>query len=107
MNTTYPYLHQVFTDMIDLLYSNTFMAAQGRDALLLVEDTLTNYYGKFTLVIEGAVPTKDGGIYNVIARTKKSPVTALEAVTRLGPLRNVILGRIIRSFDPCISCATH
>ena len=77
------------------------------DALLLAEDTLTNYYGKFTLVIEGAAPTKDGGIYNVIARTKKSPVTALEAVTRLGPLRTVILGRIIRSFDPCISCATH
>ena len=84
MNTTYPFLHQVFTDMIDLIYSNTFMAAQGRDALLLVEDTIRNYYGKFTLVVEGAVPTKDSGIYNVIAQTKKGPITALEAVIRLG-----------------------
>lgn len=33
MNTTYPYLNQVFTEIIDLLYSNSFMAAQGKDAL--------------------------------------------------------------------------
>lgn len=84
MNTTYPYLNQVFTDIIDLLYSNTFMAAQGSDALILLEDTCNDYYGKFTLVVEGAVPTKDGGIYNIIAQAKNGPITALEAVRRLG-----------------------
>lgn len=84
MNTTYPYLNQVFRDMIDLLYSNTFMAAQGTDALQLLEDTMNHYQGKFTLVVEGAVPAKDGGLYNVIARTKKGPLTALDAVVRLG-----------------------
>lgn len=91
MNTTYPYLNQVFTDMIDLIYSNTFMAAQGRDALSLVENTLSNYYGKFTLVVEGAIPTKDGGIYNVIARTRRGPITALEAVTRLGEVAEFVV----------------
>ncbi|MCX7781645.1 MAG: hydrogenase small subunit, partial [Negativicutes bacterium] len=84
MNTTYPYLHQVFADMIDLLYSNTFMAAQGRDALDLLLDAIETYRGKFTLVVEGAVPTRDHGIYNVIAQTKRHRITALEAVTRLG-----------------------
>jgi hydrogenase small subunit len=84
MNTTYPYLNQVFSDMIDLFYSNTFMAAQGRDALELLEETVTTYSGKFTLVVEGAIPTKDNGIYNVIARTKKRCLTALDAVTLLG-----------------------
>lgn len=84
MNTTYPYLNQVLTEMISLLYSNTFMAAQGSDALGLMEDVISSYYGKFTLVVEGAVPTNDGGIYNVIARTKNGPITALDAVKRLG-----------------------
>ena len=84
MNTTYPYLHQVLTDMIDLLYSNTFMAAQGTDALDLLIDSAHRYAGKFTLVVEGAVPTKDHGIYNVIARTKKGNITALDAVKELG-----------------------
>lgn len=84
MNTTYPYLGQVFADMIDLMYSNTFMAAQGDDALGLLEDTVARRYGRFTLVVEGAVPVKDGGIYTVIARTREGPLTALEAVTWLG-----------------------
>ncbi|HWQ62407.1 MAG TPA: hydrogenase small subunit [Negativicutes bacterium] len=84
MNTTYPYLGEVFADMIDLMYSNTFMAAQGSDALGLLEDAVAHCYGRFTLVVEGAVPTKDGGIYTVIARTREGPLTALEAVTRLG-----------------------
>ncbi|MBP2638049.1 MAG: hydrogenase (NiFe) small subunit HydA [Firmicutes bacterium] len=84
MNTTFPYLNQVFSDMIDLIYSNTFMAAQGNDALMLMDDTINRYHGRFTLVVEGAIPTKDGGIYNIIARTKNGPITALEAVRRLG-----------------------
>ncbi|MDR7868538.1 MAG: hydrogenase small subunit [Sporomusaceae bacterium] len=84
MNTTYPYLHQVFTDMINLLYSNTFMAAQGSDALQLLKHAVEGYFGPFTLIVEGAIPLKDGGIYNIIARTENGPITALEAVHRLG-----------------------
>ncbi|MBP2629134.1 MAG: hydrogenase (NiFe) small subunit HydA [Firmicutes bacterium] len=84
MNTTYPYLNQVFTDMIDLLYSNTFMAAQGQDALDILNEAVEAYRGKFTLVVEGAIPTKDHGIYNVIARTKQRNITAWDAVTWLG-----------------------
>ncbi|MEG6585760.1 hydrogenase small subunit [Dendrosporobacter sp. 1207_IL3150] len=84
MNTTYPYLHQVFTDMIDLLYSNTFMAAQGGDALEILFNSIKLHHGKFTLVVEGAIPTKDDGLYNVIAQTKSHRITALEAVKLLG-----------------------
>jgi len=108
MNTTYPYLNQVFTDMIDLLYTNTFMAAQGSDALSLLEDTVNRYFGRFTLVVEGAVPTKDGGIYNVIARTKKGPITALDAVTWLGEAaRYVIAIGTCASFGGASSAAPN
>lgn len=84
MNTTYPYLGRVFEEMIDLLYSNTFMAAEGRDALNILDQVLHIYKGKFTLVVEGAIPIKDQGLYNIIARTETRSITALEAVTRLG-----------------------
>ncbi|MCG9966809.1 hydrogenase small subunit [Pelotomaculum terephthalicicum JT] len=84
MNTAYPYLDRVFTEMLDLLYSNTFMAAQGRDALSILEQVSETYKGKFTLVVEGAIPKKDNGRYNIIARTETRCITALEAVTRLG-----------------------
>lgn len=91
MNTTYPYLGRVFEEMIDLLYSNTFMAAEGRDALNILDQVLNIYKGKFTLVVEGAIPIKDQGLYNIIARTKTRSITALEAVTRLGePAEHVV-----------------
>ncbi|MCL6560164.1 MAG: hydrogenase small subunit [Firmicutes bacterium] len=91
MNTTYPYLDRVFTEMIDLLYSNTFMAAQGKDALYILEQVSLIYKGKFTLVVEGAIPIKDNGLYNIIARTEDRNITALEAVTRLGELAEYIV----------------
>ncbi len=91
MNTTYPYLGQVFANMIDLMYSNTFMAAQGREALDMLDRAAQQYAGQFTLVVEGAIPLKDNGIYNVIAVTDVKPITALEAVTWLGRLaRHVV-----------------
>lgn len=91
MNTTYPYLQQVFTDMIDLLYSNTFMAAQGKDALDLLFESAEEFKGKYVLVVEGAIPTKDNGIYNVIARSKNRTITALEAVTQLGSMAQYVI----------------
>ncbi len=91
MNTTYPYLGQVFTDMIDLLYSNTFMAAQGSDALNILEQVSLIYKGKFILVVEGAIPVKDNGLYNIIAITEKRAITALEAVTWLGEIAGHVL----------------
>lgn len=91
MNTTYPYLGQVLTDMIDLLYSNTFMAAQGKEALYKLDQAANRLSGKFTLVVEGAIPTGENGLYTMIARTENRNITALEAVLWLGPLaQNVI-----------------
>lgn len=91
MNTTYPYLDRVFKEMIDLLYSNTFMAAQGKDALSILEQVSLFYEGKFTLVVEGAIPVKDQGLYNAIARTDTRFITALEAVSRLGRLAEYVV----------------
>ncbi|MCF8010186.1 MAG: hydrogenase small subunit [Clostridiales bacterium] len=91
LNTTYPYAGQVFTDMIDLLYSNSFMAAQGKNALNILEQAAEKYKGRFTLVVEGAVPVKDNGLYNIIIRTENRSITALEAVTWLGNLAEYVV----------------
>ena len=84
MGTTYPYLTQVLDDMIDLLYSNTFMAAQGPQALEILDWAVNHLQGRYTLVVEGAVPVASNGLFNCIAHTGTRFITALEAVTRLG-----------------------
>ena len=91
MNTTYPYLGQVFSEIIDLLYSNTFMAAQGKDAINILEQAANKLRGKFTLVVEGALPLRRNGLYTVIARTENGNLTALDAVTWLGPLAEYVV----------------
>jgi len=84
MSTTYPYLGQVFSEMIDLLYSNTFMAAQGSDALDILEEASIKYQREFVLVVEGAIPCKDQGLYNIVISKETDSLTALEAVKWLG-----------------------
>jgi len=91
MNTTYPYLGQVFEEMIDLLYSNTFMAAQGEDALEVLQNLTHFRKGEYTLVVEGAIPTRDNGIYNIVFETAEKKLTALEAVQWLGGLAKYIV----------------
>lgn len=91
MNTTYPYLGEVFSDMIDLLYSNTLMAAQGSDALNLLKASAQRYQDRFTLVVEGAIPLKSNGLYNVIAITKERPITAYEVITWLGGIAKYVV----------------
>lgn len=91
MNTTYPYMGRVFDEMVDLLYSNTFMAAQGKDALAILRSAAERFKGKFTLVVEGAIPIKDNGIFTVIARTLSYNITAWEAVGWLGELAQYVI----------------
>ncbi len=85
MNTASPGVRQVFDRMVDLLYSNGFMAAQGRHAVEVLDWAAAAYAGKYVLVVEGAVPVKDGGLYNIVARRESGPLTALDAVRWLGP----------------------
>ncbi|MGM0502853.1 MAG: hydrogenase small subunit [Bacillota bacterium] len=89
MNTTYPYLDRVFTELIDLLYSNTFMAAQGADAVKILKNAVNRKAAQFTLVVEGAIPLQKG--YNVVFTTKQGDVSALEAVEWLGGLAKYVV----------------
>ncbi|OCL26547.1 Ni/Fe hydrogenase [Orenia metallireducens] len=91
MNTSYPYLGQVFDEMIDLLYSNTFMAAQGRDAVDILNRVARYQKGEFTLVVEGAIPTKANGLYNIVIETEREKITALEVVKWLGGLAKYVV----------------
>ena len=91
MNTTYPYLDQVFENIIDLYYSNTFMAAQGETAYQILRNAVLRNKGEFILIIEGAIPLKENGRYNMIFITEKGPVTALEAVKWLGSMAKYVI----------------
>lgn len=63
LRTSQPDLATLLFDVISLDYHETVMAASGHDAELALRDAMTQNDGKYVLVVEGSIPTKDNGIY--------------------------------------------
>ncbi len=81
LNAENPDVIYLLQEMVTLKYNNSLMAAEGETAFQQFLDTIET---EFILVVEGAVATKDHGLYNVIARYQGAPVTAMEAVKMAG-----------------------
>lgn len=62
-----PTIESLIFDAISLDYHHTLMAASGTAAETARTNAMKDNYGKYLLVVDGSVPTKDGGIYSAIA----------------------------------------
>lgn len=58
-----PDLATLIFDVISLDYHETVMAASGHDAELALKEAMEQNAGKYVLIVEGSIPTKDNGIY--------------------------------------------
>ncbi len=67
LRTSHPTLDTLILNMISLDYNETLDAGAGKQAEDFMYRSVEENKGKFVLVIEGAIPTKDGGIYCQIA----------------------------------------
>lgn len=70
LRTTYPWIDQVLLDVISLDYSETVMAAAGEQADEALMATVKKYPGKFICVVDGGIPTADGGVYGMVGGKK-------------------------------------
>jgi len=66
IRSSHPMVADVILDLLSLDYTETLQAAAGFQAEKCREDTIRNSRGKYILLVEGSVPTKDGGIYCTI-----------------------------------------
>jgi len=67
IRSDHPLVADVLLDSISLDYTDTLMAASGHNAEEAKQKSMKDNYGKYILVVEGAIPTKDDGIYCTIA----------------------------------------
>jgi len=79
LRTSQPDLADLILNVISLDYHETVMAASGHDAELALHDAMTQNDGKYVVVVEGAIPTKDGGQYLYLAG--KPGMKVLDEVT--------------------------
>ncbi len=91
LNTVYPDIAKVLTEIISLEFHPTVMASAGDPALKILEDAMTNQAGKYFLVVEGSVPTLGGGAYCTVGENLDKPVTVEEWTKKLGSQAKAIL----------------
>jgi hydrogenase small subunit len=63
LRTSAPDVAHLILDIISLDYHETLMAASGAQAEAALKSAAAENAGKFVLVVEGAIPTKDYGVY--------------------------------------------
>ena len=63
LRAEHPTLEKLILDVISLDYHETLMAAAGHQAEAARKEAMKAHKGKYVLVVEGAIPTKDNGNY--------------------------------------------
>ncbi len=61
-----PTVGEILLDILSLDYHMTIMAAAGYQAEATLEKIVADHKGKYICVVEGSIPTKDGGIYGCV-----------------------------------------
>ncbi len=58
-----PAAGEIILDIIDLEYAEVLMAAAGHQAEAAKKAAVEKYKGKYLCIVEGSIPTGDGGVY--------------------------------------------
>jgi hydrogenase small subunit len=61
-----PTVSTILLETISVNYHETIMAPSGHAAEKSRSDTITQYNGQYVAIVEGAIPTRDGGVYCTI-----------------------------------------
>jgi len=86
LRTTKPALDELILDLISLDYHEALMVPSGKLAEEVRYKAMEANKGKFILVVEGAIPAKDGGIY-----CKIGGKTAVDILTEAAEMAGAII----------------
>ncbi|MEN3004976.1 hydrogenase small subunit [Dehalobacterium formicoaceticum] len=91
-----PDFKYLISQMTYFIFNNSLSASEGQNAM----EQLFGVLGSdFIFAVEGAVATKNNGLYNIIGRLNGKAVTALDAVQILGAEASYVIA--------IGACATH
>lgn len=79
LRTTHPTVDALILDLISLDYHETLFAAAGHQAEAALKQAMRTNAGKYVCIVEGAIPTRDQGVYCMIGGR-----TAVDILTDVG-----------------------
>jgi len=92
LNVTDPAtIEDVISNKVSLKFNTTLMTSSGETAMQTLEEAAKTYDGKFILVVEGAVPTGEGGGYCIIGEQNGSPLTMQQAILKYAPMAKYVV----------------
>jgi hydrogenase small subunit len=91
INTLHPSIENVLLDQIipnyqlSLRFQQTVMSASGELAMRVIDETHDEWKGKYILIVEGAIPTRDAGTYGTMGGGDNGHTTLADHVRDLAP----------------------
>jgi len=91
LNSVEPSIGKVLLDIISLEYHPTVMASEGETALTNLYRIANEYKGKFSLVVEGAIPLAANGKYCILGELHHKEITMVDITKELGQMAGSVL----------------
>ncbi len=82
LRTQEPDIASLIFDQVSLTYHDTLMMASGKKVEEHLENAIEKYKGKYICVVEGGIPTKDGGIYLTIGSKGETGLSRAKRITK-------------------------
>lgn len=76
---------------INLVFQQTIMAGSGEMVMDVASTTAEHAKGKYILVVEGAIPFKDGGLFCCIGKDKEGPIPIRKSLIKYAQDARVII----------------
>jgi len=100
IRSSHPIVADILLDLISLDYTETLQAAAGHAAEAALHETMEKHRGEYLMLVEGSVPTADGGIYCCIGGR-----TALDILTEAAAGAKAIVAWGSCASNGCIQAA--
>ncbi len=91
LNSVEPAIADILLKVISLQVHPTVMASEGEIVMEHIHEVAREYNGRFSLAIEGAIPTAANGKYCVVGETGGKEVTMMDLVKELAPQAGSVL----------------
>ncbi len=91
LNSVEPTIADVLLKVISLQFHPTIEAAEGELAMATLYDIADAYQGKFSLVVEGAIPMAANGRYCIVGEHHHKEITMMDLTKDLGAKAGSVL----------------
>ena len=91
LNSVSPPIADILLKVISLQFHPTIGACEGEVAMEHLYAIAEEYKGRFSLVVEGAIPTAADGKYCIIGEIKGKEISMVDIMKEMGPMAGSVL----------------